>query len=497
MSKARAIVIGSGISGLAAAVRLQIKGYQTTVFEANDYPGGKLTQFSRDGFVFDAGPSLFTMPHLVDELFVLAGKKPADYFRYKKLDALCHYFFADGTRLIASADAEQFATHAAHATGVDRERVMKHLRKSRYIYNATADLFIGRSLHKAASYLRWDTFVSFLKLPFLHVFETMNGLNQRKLQNGKMAQLFNRFATYNGSDPYQAPGILNIIPHLEHHLGAYYPQGGMYSITKSIYGLACELGVTFRFQTPVTRILIKQGKVQEVVAGGNRYAADVVACNMDVVLAYRKLMPDQPQPEKILKQERSSSALIFYWGIGACFPQLQLHNIFFSADYAEEFNAIFRNGTVSADPTIYINITAKEDPAHAPEGMENWFVMINVPSDAGQDWDQLIAQVRRSVLQKLSCHLNTDIEALIRTEDVLDPRAIASRTQSYKGALYGTSSNNRMAGFFRHPNFSSRVKGLYFCGGSVHPGGGIPLALSSAKIVDGLIQKAPEKRNIS
>lgn len=488
MKSGSAIVIGSGVAGLAAAIRLQLKGYATTVFEANSYPGGKLSQFTREGFVFDAGPSLFTMPHLVDELFELAGRSPRDYFRYKRLDHLCHYFFADGTRLLASADPHQFATDAAAATGVERGRVLQHLAKSRYIYNTTADLFLHKSLHKVGSYLSWNTFTSFLKLPFLHVFSSMNAVNQQSLNNDKMAQLFNRFATYNGSDPYQAPGILNIIPHLEHHLGAYYPQGGMYRITESLYQLAVDLGVTFRFDTPVTRIGVRHKKVQEVEAGGQSYTADVVACNMDVVLAYRQLMPDQPQPEKILRQERSSSALIFYWGVAAQFPQLQLHNIFFSENYQQEFEAIFRQGTVSADPTVYVNITSKEDPAHAPAGMENWFVMVNVPSDAGQDWDQLIEQTRTAVLNKLSARLQVDLASLIRTEDVLDPRTIASRTRSYQGALYGTSSNNRMAAFFRHPNFSASIKGLYFCGGSVHPGGGIPLALSSAKIVDHLIR---------
>lgn len=487
MNKASAIVIGSGIAGLAAAVRLQVKGYQVTVFEANAYPGGKLSQFEHDGFLFDAGPSLFTMPQLVDELFRLAGKNPNDYFRYKRLDTLCHYFFADGTRLNAAADEEAFADAAAVATGVDKTKVLRHLRKSRYIYNTTADLFIGRSLHKASSYLRWDTFVSFLKLPFLNVMETMNGTNEKALGNNKMVQLFNRFATYNGSDPYQAPGILHIIPHLEHHLGAYYPEGGMYSITNSVYRLAQELGVQFRFETPVTQIHIANNRVTGVEAGGQTHAAAVVACNMDVVLAYRKLMPTQPQPETILKQERSSSALIFYWGIGHSFPQLGLHNIFFSKDYRAEFAAIFQHNTVCDDPTVYINITSKEDPSHAPEGCENWFVMVNVPADKGQDWDALIEKVRRSVIRKLSQQLGIDIAPLIRTEDLLDPRSIASKTQSFQGALYGTSSNKRMAAFFRHPNFSSHAKGLYFCGGSVHPGGGIPLALSSAKIVDSLI----------
>lgn len=485
--KGKAIVIGSGIGGLAAAVRLQTKGFQTTVFEANPYPGGKLSQFSNSGFVFDAGPSLFTLPQLVDELFILAGKDPKKYFQYKRLDVLCHYFFADGTRLQAHANAERFAQEAERATGVDANKVLRHLKKSAYIYGATSDLFIGRSLHKLNSYLRWDTAASFLKLPFLNTLSTMHQTNMQALGNEKMAQLFNRFATYNGSDPYQAPGILNLIPHLEHHLGAWYPLGGMHRITEAVYNLAKDLGVQFYFNSAVERILIDGNKISGVQVGGETHTAETVVCNMDVVLAYRKLMPEQPQPEKILRQERSSSALIFYWGIKDQFPELNLHNIFFSANYKAEFNAIFKQHTVSNDPTVYINITSKEDPQHAPPGCENWFVMVNVPADKGQDWDALIDRVREQVLEKLSKVLGHDIKPLIATEDILDPRTIGSRTLSYQGALYGTSSNSRMAAFFRHPNFSRQVKGLYFCGGSVHPGGGIPLALSSARIVDQLI----------
>jgi len=483
-----AIIIGAGIAGLAASVRLAARGYRVDVYEVNEYPGGKLHYFEKDGFSFDAGPSLFTMPQFVDELFRLAGRVPEDHFRYKKLDVLCHYFYPDGTFLRAYADERAFAEECAARTGVDRKALLRHLRKSAWIYRATAPVFIERSLHRLSTYLSLQTFVSFLKLPFLNTLRSMNQVNEQVLRNPKMVQLFNRYATYNGSDPYQAPGILNLIPHLEHHLGAYLPEGGMHSITRSVHRLACDLGVRFHFGQRVERILVEDGRARGIVTMGKNHQADLVVCNMDVVPAYRYLMPEQPQPEKILRQERSSSALIYYWGIAKEFPQLSLHNIFFSADYREEFEHIFRKKDVSADPTVYINITSKEEPGHAPPGMENWFVMVNVPANNGQDWDSLIRKTKEHILQKLSAMLQTDLNALIVTEEILDPRTIEARTGSYMGALYGTSSNSRMAAFFRHPNFTSRIRDLYFCGGSVHPGGGIPLALSSARIVDQLIR---------
>lgn len=207
---------------------------------------------------------------------------------------------------------------------------------------------------------------------------------------------------------------------------------------------------------------------------------------MDVVPTYRKLLADQPAPERTLAQERSSSALIFYWGIRQQFCELDLHNILFSQDYAHEFRQIFDQHQVPEDPTVYINITSKLEPMDAPQGCENWFVMINVPGDTGQDWDMLIPKARKTILARISSALNTDIEPLIEVEDLLEPRTIASRTGSHQGSLYGASSNATMAAFLRHPNFSRKLDNLYFCGGSVHPGGGIPLCLLSAKIVDQL-----------
>lgn len=486
----KAIIIGAGIGGLASAVRLAVKGYSVEVFEANPYPGGKLSQFKLKDFRFDAGPSLFTMPELVEELFIIAGKNPQEYFQYTKLNEICKYFYEDDTSLIAYANIEHFANEAAIKTGVDAKRVITHLNKSAYIYRSTAHLFLEKSLHKISSYLTFKTFWSVLQLPFLKIFTSMDRFNKNALKNEKMRQLFNRYATYNGSNPYKAPGILNIIPHLEFNKGAYFPKGGMYQITKSIYELAKSLGVRFYFNSKVEKIIIENKKAVGIQLNEKKHFAELIVCNMDVVPAYRYLMSEQKQPEKILKQERSSSALIFYWGIKKEFPQLILHNIFFSNNYQEEFDYLFHKKSIYHDPTVYINITSKEEKSDAPPGMENWFVMINVPYNDGQNWDELIVEARKNIIKKLSQILKTNVETLIVAEDILEPRTIESKTQSYKGALYGTSSNSRMAAFFRHPNFSSDIKNLYFCGGSVHPGGGIPLAISSAKIVDSLIKPA-------
>jgi phytoene dehydrogenase-like protein len=195
----------------------------------------------------------------------------------------------------------------------------------------------------------------------------------------------------------------------------------------------------------------------------------------------------QKQPKLLLDQPKSSSALIFYWGIKQHFPELDLHNILFSEDYKTEFDHIFKKGSIYHDPTVYINITSVCKADDAPPGCMNWFTMINVPNNQGQEWDKLIAVARENIISKVNRILKTDLEPLIKVEEILDPRTIESKTSSAQGALYGNSSNNKFAAFLRHANFSSDIKNLYFCGGSVHPGGGIPLSLLSAKIMTEIV----------
>jgi phytoene desaturase len=280
-----------------------------------------------------------------------------------------------------------------------------------------------------------------------------------------------------------------MIPHLEQHYGTFFPKGGMHEITKSLYQLALDLGVKFEFNTLVKDIVVEKGKAKGITTQNEVHYATYVISNADVVPTYRRLLKKQKAPEKTLSQPRSSSALIFYWGIAGEFSELDLHNILFSEDYKAEFDAVFNKNTVSNDPTVYLNITSKEEKSDAPTNHENWFVMVNVPSNTGQDWDEIIKKTKQNIIKKISRILKKDIEPLIIYESILDPRKIEANTQSYQGALYGASSNNKYAAFLRHPNFSQKIKNLYFCGGSVHPGGGIPLCLLSGKIVADLITK--------
>lgn len=485
MSPKKIIIIGSGIAGIAAAVRLAIKGYAVEIFEANGQPGGKLAEISHNGYRFDAGPSLLTMPQYIDELFRLAGKLPAEYFRYQKLDTICNYFYEDGTHITAYADEQKFVHEISAKTNSSIKSIEKHIRYSRKLYRLTHRVFLEHSLSRIGNFFKWNAIKALFSLGEIDTMRSMHKANESIFKDERIVQFYDRYATYNGSDPYQAPATLNVIPHLEQHFGAYFPQGGMYSIVSSLVQLAEGLGVRFHYNSPVEEIILENKKAKGIKVNGQLHEADIVISNADLWPTYKKLLRNYPHihPKKTLQQERSSSALIFYWGIKKRFEQLDLHNIFFSADYKAEFDHLWQQKTIYSDPTIYINISSKQNPADAPEGCENWFVMINAPANNGQDWDALIANARRDIIDKLSRLLGEDIGRLIVCENVLDPRGIELKTSSYQGSIYGTSSNSRYAAFLRHANRSSKIKNLYFCGGSVHPGGGIPLCLLSAKIV--------------
>jgi len=483
-------IIGSGVSGIASSIRLALKGYEVHIHEANDYPGGKLTAFDLKGYRFDAGPSLFTMPFLVDELVQLTGKNPESTFQYQRLDKTCHYFWEDGTVIHGLADPKAFAGEVHQKLDVDPSVITDFLAHSALIYEKTAPIFLEQSLHKFSNYLTPQVWEALKHVHQFSLTSTMDEVHRKKLKEPHLIQLFNRFATYNGSDPYKAPGVLSIIPHLEHNQGAYFPKGGMHAITQTLVKLAEEAGVSFHYNQRVEKIAVEDKITKGVWIEDQLHHADVVVSNMDVVPTYRHLLADQPAPEKTLQQERSSSALIFYWGISKEFPELDVHNILFSDDYEREFKALFDDPKLVTDPTVYIHISSKVQPADAPEGKENWFVMINVPGRKEMDWEELIPQARRTIIQKIERVLGKSILDRIECESILHPQLIEAKTSSYQGALYGSSSNNAFSAFWRHPNFSQQIKGLYFCGGSVHPGGGIPLCLLSAKIATELVPTA-------
>lgn len=471
---------------MAIAIRLAVKGYQVTVFEKNSYPGGKLSELRLGNYRFDKGPSLLTLPHLIDELTGLSGYPVK--FRYTKLSTLTHYFFEDGTRLQATENIEAFARDLQTQFGEDAQKVVKHFKRSAFYYDTTAGLFLHQSLSQLKNFLNLKTLKGFLRAPRLNIFGSMAGENAA-FKNEKTRQIFNRYATYNGSNPYRSPALLNMIPHLEFGLGAYLPEKGMHQITEYLHAMACYCGVSFVFGAPVESIILEKNKVTGLKSKGCFYSSDIVVSDVDIHMLYNKLLPQKWKPEKLLRQEKSSSAFVFYWGIKKEFKELDLHNIFFTQDYKEEFDCLFGKQEPYHDPTIYVNITSKLCAGDAPEGYENWFVMVNVPHNKSGNPVPYTNILRKNVLKKLNRMLNVNLEDYIDVEETLDPYEIEKQTSSFGGSLYGNAANSRFSAFLRHANYRGKLKGLYFVGGSVHPGGGIPLCLLSGKIAATLIEK--------
>ena len=487
----KAIVIGAGIGGVAAAIRLTKKGYRVHVYEAASGPGGKLSQFVNDGFRFDRGPSLFTLPDYMRELFDLCNENMEDHFSYSSLQTLCNYFFEDGTTFEAKSDLESNILAIAKVFREEEHLVRKFFHDAAFIYETTAPLFLERPLKLNKLFWTSDFWKGIFRIPQLPLRGTYTNQLSKYFKNPKTIQYLQRYATYNGSSPYKTPALMQLMPHVEQGIGAFIPDKGMFDITTQLVALAERQGVVFHFNSKVKRIMTDSDRVTGIAFGdGSEEPADVVVSNMDVFPTYKKLLPQAKQPKVILNQEKSSSALIFYWGMNRRFEQLDVHNILFSADYQSEFRCLFETKTLSEDPTVYIHITSKHIPTDAPANSENWFVMINVPHRTSENWEEWEPVMRERILQKIERQLGVNVREHLVCESSWNPEGIEKDTSSHLGALYGNASNSASAAFFRHANDSREFSNLFFVGGSVHPGGGVPLAILSAKTMSEFLPTA-------
>lgn len=483
-------IIGSGLGGLSAAIRLASAGYEVEVFESNPYPGGKASSIEFDGFSFDAGPSLLTMPFVLEELFSDTGEKLENRIILKKMDIICKYFYPDSTIINAYSNADKFSNEIESKTSDKKDSVLNYLDYCKNIYDLTAELFLFKSPSQIKTFLNTKAFKTLLKINQIDPFRTMEKSNRRFFNDEKTIQLFNRYATYNGSDPYQAPATLNIIQHVEYNLGAYLSEKGIYQITKELYELALRNNIKFYFNTEVTSIVSENNSVSGIKTKSDFYPFDAIISNVDVNTTFQKLLNDfnSFESKRYQKLEPSLSGLVFYWAISDTHPELEVHNIIFSENYKKEFDDIFKKKYIPEDPTVYIYISSKYNSGDAPAGKENWFVMVNAPYIKDQNWDEEIKNTKKRIIEKINSTLNTRIENKIIGEKILSPLDIQNKTGSYRGSIYGISSNNRNAAFLRQPNKSRSYQNLYFCGGSAHPGGGIPLVILSGKIVSDLIR---------
>ena len=486
-------VIGAGIGGLSAAIRLAAAGRRVAVYEQNPAVGGKMGEITQDGFRWDTGPSVITMAAVFADLFAAAGRRLDDYLELLPVEPLTRYFYADGTTLDATRDLTSMARQIERLDGSDVEGYLDFLAYAARLHRITGPVFI---------YNQPPTLRSFLGVPPADMLRvdpwlTMDQAIRRRVRSPHLRQLLGRFATYVGASPYLAPATLSVIAHVELTGGVSYPRGGIYAIAAAMHKVACELGVEFHCNTPVVGIETAdatKGKGKEVrglrLANGSTVAAQTVLANVDVTTVYSQLLAADIAPQtrqKLQATDTSCSGFVLLLGVEGEHPQLAHHNILFSRDYPAEFADIFAHGRPPQEPTIYISITSKNDPTHAPPGCENWFVLVNAPAlDARFDWEAQTAAYRQLVLATLA-RFGLDVRDKVRSEVVLTPHAIQRMSGAWRGALYGISSNQALNAFRRPHNRCPEVAGLYFAGGTTHPGGGVPMVTLSGKVAADMI----------
>ena len=481
-------IIGGGLGGLSGAIRLAQKGFKVRLFEKNETPGGKMNEIKIGSCRFDTGPSLITMPFVIDELFEYAGFQRQSFFDFQPIEPICRYFFPDGTIFDASSDPGKMTENIRQLSPGEAKAYKKFLEYSKRIYDRTADIFMFSPVHELKHVLRWKNLLTLLKFYQIDPFRSVHRAVKSFFKDDRLIQIFDRYSTYNGSNPFKAPATLNIIPYVENGLGGFYIKGGIYRLVDALFTIAGQLGVDIFLSSPVEKILCDKNVVRGLRVNGERINTDNVICNADVVTCYNDLIDGYQHVRKRLnKLEPSLSGMVFFWGINDRHELLKHHNILFSANYKKEFTQIFDDLTAPDDPTIYIAITSKKDKDHAPDGWENWFVLVNMPYlFKDQNWNEIAERMKKNVLERLLL-AGIDIRSKILEERVMTPEDFYDQYRSNKGSIYGISSNTPGMAFKRPANRDRNIKGLYFASGSAHPGGGVPLVLLSGKLAADLI----------
>ena len=478
------VVIGAGLGGLSAAISLASEGFTVQLLEKNDKVGGKLNIMTQDGFTFDLGPSILTMPHIFEALFSRVGKNMADYVGIEKVEPHWRNFFEDGSVIDLCADTENQRRELDKLgpdTFAEFERFMAYSRK---LGSETEAGYFAKGL---------DTFWELLKFygPLrslnFDVFRNMDQGVRRFISNPKLVDILNYFIKYVGSSPYDSPALMNLMPYIQYEYGLWYVKGGMYGMAQAMEKLALELGVSIRLNTEVVEIRHQDTIASAVVLqDGEALAADIVVSNMEVIPAMQKLLHSPANElKKMQRFEPSCSGLVLHLGVDKIYPQLAHHNFFYSDHPREHFDAVFKSHRLSDDPTIYLVAPCKTDPSQAPKGCEIIKILPHIPHidpDKPLTADDYRA-LRERVLVKLERMGLTDLRQHIVTEEYWTPLDIEAKYYSNQGSIYGVVADRWKNLGFKAPQRSSQFSNLYFVGGSVNPGGGMPMVTLSGQLV--------------
>jgi phytoene desaturase len=501
---ARVVVIGAGMGGLAAAARLATVGHRVVVCEQAEQVGGKLARFSRDGFTFDTGPSLLTLPAVYRDLFIKTGKPIEDSIELVEVDPAFRYRFPGsddgGATWLDVPNASQARLRAAldetlgPGAGDDWGRFLE---RAHAIWQATRGPFLESPLGGARDLLGLARRTGDLRT--VAPWQSLRSLGRRYLRDPRLRMLLDRYATYTGSDPRRAPAALAVVPYVEQTFGAWHVRGGLHRLADAVHERALLRGVQVRTGADVTRLLVDGGRAAGVeLATGERLPADVVVSDADAAQLYEDLLPPTADggrtPRRRLRRATPSLAgFVLLLAVRGRTPGLAHHTVLFPRDYDAEFDAVFgRSARPVADPTVYV--CAPEDPDMRPEGHEAWFVLVNAPRhgtcQGAVDWNApgVAGAYADRVLQVLA-ERGLDVRGRLLWREVRTPADLEVATRSPGGAIYGTSSNGARSAFLRPAN-RSPVAGLFLVGGSAHPGGGLPLVGLSAAIVANLVGPA-------
>lgn len=486
MRQRRAVIIGGGLGGLAAGLRLSQQGWAVTICEQGASFGGKMNCWRAEGFRFDTGPSLITMPWIFAELFAAIGSDIKDHLDVIPVHPLGEYIYPDGTRFTHSASLPEWLETVKQLDARDVEGFLRFLKLGAQLYEVSQQTFLRRNP------LDWPrvTDLNVLRhMPLRHGWGNYHNTVARHFHSPQLQQLFDRYPTFVGSSPYRSPATLAVIPYIEYVFGGWYIKGGLYQLVESLLSLASARDIELRLHANVTAIERNAGQVTGVrLQDGESLAADVVVMNGDASAV--PAMLGEARAQGLLPAERSMSGLVMLLGIKRTMPELHHHAIYFSEDYRREFAELFDERVFPQDPTVYVNAPSRSERSVVPGEGETLFVMANAPANDSDSWDEAqTAEACRRVFARLRASGFPDVEKDIAVKDVWTPRKIGTRYLMPGGAIYGTHSHGWKHAFLRPPNKDRKVGGLYYVGGSTHPGGGTPTVLLSAQITTELISR--------
>jgi len=489
------VVIGAGAAGLATAARLAVKGHQVQILEQSDSIGGKLATYRRDGFAFDTGPSLFTLPAVYRDLFLKTGKAFEEEVDLQPVEPAFGYRFADGSSVtMPGVDPARCARALGDAFGEQSAAEWRALMdRAGKMWRLTREPFLQSPLEG------WRTLLPLAKpadIRTIAPWSTLRGLGRSMLSDPRAVTLLDRYATYTGSDPRKAPAVLATVPYVEQEFGAWHLGGGLGTLADALGRRCEERGVEIRTGVNVSQIVTNQAGVTGVIADGQHIAADVVVANADAGQVYHQLL-DDPRARKparaINRSDASLSGFVLLLAVRGRTPGLLHHNVWFPEDYDAEFDSIFGRGPKPVDdPAIYV--CAPDDPQMRPDDdHESWFILVNAPRHDpanGVDWSNSeLAESYADHILAVLARRGMDVRDRILWRAIRTPADLEVSARAPGGSIYGTSSNGARAAFDRPAN-KSDIPGLCLVGGSTHPGGGLPLVGMGAEITASLIGRA-------